>query len=76
MLRKLTDAEVKDVAVNLLGKCELEEFERIISEREHDCARNGFWNVPIECEDWECNECPITNDVALRDRLGCPYVED
>ncbi len=39
-----------------------------------DCEANGFYNVPVECEDRECAECTLDKDV--RHRLDCPYIED
>jgi hypothetical protein len=43
---------------------------------EHDCKRNGFHDVsvPVECEDRECNKCPLSN-ITRRSR-GCPYLEN
>ena len=73
-MKQLTDAERLKIAVGLLGKRELDNYERICLEHEQDCERNGFYNVPAECENYECNECTI-NDKWRREH-DCPYVED
>ena len=38
-----------------------------------DCGRNGFHNVPTECENVECNDCG--RDDGWRESVGCPYME-
>jgi len=38
-----------------------------------DCEKNGFFNVPVECEDRECAECKFDNDA--RRELDCPYIK-
>lgn len=35
---------------------------------------NGFHNTPVECEDWECENCIACDD--YRRKIDCPYVDE
>jgi len=76
-MKQLTDAELKDYAVSLLDKQGLEQYEQFIQEHEQklkqDCEYNGFHNVPAECEDYECADCPF--DLGQDNHPDCPYVD-
>lgn len=73
-MKVLTDSEKLDIAVALLDKVGIEDYERICYETETDCETNGFHNVPAECEDFECAHCPLYYDETGRKQIGYPYV--
>lgn len=72
-MKQLTDTERKDIALSLLSEHDIDEYARLCKEREQDCERNGFHNVPAECENIECNDCGRDDD--WRESVGCPYME-
>ena len=76
-MKQLTDAELKEVAVNLLDKQGLEQYEQSITEHEQkmkqDPQANGFHNTPVECENFECRNCTM-HDVDRQD-IDCPYMD-
>lgn len=45
-----------------------------LSEVELNPEANGFHDVPAECEDLECAECPL--NPPDRKALDCPYVDE
>ena len=40
-----------------------------------NCEQNGFYDVPAECEDFECSHCPLYYDEMGKKQIGCPYVD-
>lgn len=72
-MKQLTDTERLEVAMNLLDEYQVDEYANRCAELEHDCERNGFHNVPTECENRECDGCTMWD--ALRRDIGCPYVD-
>ncbi len=72
-MKQLTDTERLAVAVSLLDKRGLEEYEEHCYEWETDCEANGFYNVPAECENFECRNCTMTDQ--SRREIDCPYVD-
>jgi len=72
-MKVLTDAEKLEIAVSLLDKQGFQEYEEQCYNLETDCERNGFYNVPAECENRECSECKIVK--ANMRLIGCPYAE-
>lgn len=77
-MKQLTDTELKDYAVSLLDKAGLEQYEQYILEHDaklkQDCEYNGFYNVPAECEPFECCQCPFGD--RGKKQQGCPYIEE
>lgn len=71
-MKQLTDAERLAIAVPLLDGRGLMQYAERCSELEHDCERNGFHNVPAECENVECADCGRDDD--WRESIGCPYI--
>ena len=75
-MKRLTDTERLSIALKLLSEHEdIGEYTRLCEEREQDCERNGFHNVPAECEDYECSHCPLYYDAIGKKQIGCPYME-
>jgi len=76
-MKQLTDTELKDYAVSLLDKQGLEQYEQFIEEHEQkmkqDPEANGFHNTPAECEDYDCQHCPLLGDADKRREIECPY---
>jgi len=76
-MKQLTDAELKEFAVNLLDKQGLEQYEQFIAEHDQklrqDPEANGFHNTLAECENVECNECVYCDE--RKRKMGCPYVD-
>ena len=76
-MKQLTDTELKEYAVSLLDKQGLEQYEQFIAEHDQklrqDPEANGFYNTPEECEDSECKDCVLLDDV--RRAIDCPYVD-
>lgn len=72
-MKQLTNTERLEVAMSLLDEHQVDEYAVRCSELERDCERNGFHNVPAECEDVECADCPF--DLNAQISRGCPYVD-
>lgn len=72
-MKKLTDAERLEVAMSLLDERQIDKYANRCAELEHDCKRNGFYDVPAECEDFECSACLMVD--AWKRKVGCPYVD-
>lgn len=73
-MKQLTDTERLEVATLLLSAEGLSiEYEAKCSELEHDCERNGFHNVPAECEHFDCSTCTMV--AHSRKEIDCPYVD-
>jgi len=72
-MKQLTDAERLEIAVSLLSEDDVDVYARLCSEKECDCERNGFHDVPAECENRECSECEFGYDA--RHGIDCPYTE-
>ena len=71
-MKQLTDAERLEIALGLLSEHEdIDTYYKLCSEHEQDCKRNGFHNVPVECEGRECNKCTMTKHGRLA--IDCPY---
>ena len=71
-MKQLTDSERLEVAMSLLTDEQVDEYANRCAELERDCKHNGFYNVPAECEMFECRNC-IMRDEERR-ITGCPYV--
>jgi len=72
-IKKLTDTERLEIALSLLDDEQGDEYAQRCVELEHGCERNGFYNVPAECEDEECAKCSIKDEE--RRKIDCPYVD-
>ena len=70
---ELTDSERLKVAMSLLDDEQVDEYAERCAELEYQPERNGFYNVPTECEGSECAECKLLDDV--RRSIDCPYVD-
>ena len=73
-MKQLTDTERLEVAMSLLDERQVDEYADRCNELEHGCERNGFHNIPAECEDFECRNCTMTN--RGRRAIDCPYVDE
>lgn len=71
-MKQLTDAELKDFAVSLLDKQGLGQYEQFIEEHEQK-MKQDCRNVPAECEDVGCRDCPFDPNAQVS--RGCPYVD-
>jgi len=72
-MKQLTDAERLVIAVPLLDSRGLMEYTERCSELEQDCERNGFHDVPAECEQFECRNCTMAD--SERRVIDCPYID-
>ncbi len=72
-MKQLTDSERLKVVMNMLTEQQVDEYTTICYALELDCERNGFYNVPEECEDSECSKCRLCNQA--RRTLDCPYMD-
>ena len=74
-MKQLTDLERLGIAMSLLGNgVKRDTYFKLCSKLEQDCERNGFYNVPEECEGFECSNCTMVNH--SRHEIDCPYVEN
>ena len=73
-MKELTDAERLDIALALLSDRDVEEYEKLCELRALEPERNGFYDIPVECEDLECADCAF--DSNERKRRECPYLDD
>lgn len=71
-MKQLTDAERLEVAMNILSEWQVDEYAEQCRILELDCERNGFYDIPAECEDFECHLCEADDDTMCI--VGCPYV--
>jgi len=72
-MKQLTNAERLEVVMGILDERQVDEYANRCSELEQDCGRNGFHDVPVECENQECADCNIADD--WRESIGCPYMD-
>jgi len=72
-MKQLTNAERLEVAMSLLTGQQCERYRLNCETLEQDCKRNGFHNVPAECEDFGCHLCEADDDTMRI--VGCPYVD-
>ncbi len=72
-MKQLTDTERLKVVMNMLTERQVDEYAVVCNVLEQDCERNGFYNVPEECEDSECNECRLCDQTKRT--LDCPYMD-
>lgn len=72
-MKELTDSERLEVAMNLLDDEQVDEYAQRCAELEQDCERNGFYNAPTECENEECSECNLSDEIKRK--IDCPYVD-
>lgn len=72
-MKQLTDSERLEVAMMLLDERQVDEYAERCAELEQDCERNGFYNVPAECEGLECAKCQV--DEQTMEDIDCPYRE-
>ncbi len=71
-MKQLTDAERLGVAMCILDERQIAEYAVICKVLKLDCERNGFYNTPAECEDFECHLCEADDDTMRK--VDCPYV--
>lgn len=73
-MKKLTTEEKLEIALWLLSEHEdIDTYYRLCEERRLDCERNGFHDVPAECEDRECAKCQYGYEYMLK--IDCPYAD-
>ena len=77
-MRELTDSERLEIAMSLLSDNDIEiyaaECAKLEQGKATDPAAYGFHDVPAECEDLECKDCPLS--MAERKVRECPYLDD
>lgn len=72
-MKQLTDSERLEVAMSILSEWQVDEYAERCRVLELDCERNGFHDVPTECEDFECATCEA--DENWMRGHDCPYVD-